>query len=413
MIWLVLSALCSAMLALAFYRAISMARARVALTPHAWNGPNDPVNAPLVSVIVPARDEEDDIAPCIRSLARQDYPRFEIIVVDDNSSDDTPHILEKLCQHIPNLRVIPGRNLPRGWTGKNYALFQGVRYAKGDWLLFTDADTRHHPYTVSTALAYALSTRTDFLSLTPRQQAAGFWERVFWPMLTGCFASATNGFARPKRACDARAHGAFILTRRIAYEKAGGHAMVRHIVLEDDALAGIVWEAGFSTRLAAGEDIFTVRMFRSLKDIWHGYGKNLFQSLSGRPSGGPWVLTTFLLSLIGAWLFTFALSSAEWWWLAHGLLSTGDHLFAAALALTAADLFLTLVYFGSISYGLRIPPWYAFTAPLGGLLLLAIFARSVYGFWGCRPVPWKGRSYPLPHQEREPEMLTPPTSGRR
>jgi chlorobactene glucosyltransferase len=410
MVWLILSVLCSAILTLAFYRAITMARARIALLPRPWDKRNasDP---PLISVIIPARDEQENIAHCVRSLARQDYPHLEIIVVDDNSTDATPRILERLCQEIPNLRIISGRHLPHGWTGKNYALFQGVRSARGDWLLFTDADTRHHPYTLSTVLAYALSTHLDFLSLTPRQQAIGFWERVFWPMLIGCFAAATNGFARPRRARDARAHGAFILTRRVAYEKAGGHLQVRHIVLEDDALAGIVWEAGFATRLVAGEDLVTVRMFRSLGEIWRGYGKNLFQSLSGRPSGGPWVLATFLLTLLGGWLLSFALFAAACWWSAHELAPMNHSLFTIALILAAINLFLTLVYFGSISYGLRSPIWYAFTAPLGGLLLLAIFARSVYGVWGHRPVPWKGRLYPLPRQE--PEVLVPPGERKR
>jgi chlorobactene glucosyltransferase len=411
MVWFLLSLLCSAILTLVFYRAIAMACARVALKPRPWNEPYASADPPLVSVIVPARDEEENIAPCIRSLVCQDYPHLEIIVVDDNSTDATPHILEQLCRHIPHLRAVPGRHLPRGWTGKNYALFQGVRAAKGDWLLFTDADTRHHPYTISTALAHALSAHLDFLSLTPRQEAAGFWERIFWPMLIGCSAPATNGFARPRRAREARAHGAFILTRRIAYEKAGGHLQVRQMVLEDDALAGVVWEAGFTTQLAAGEDLFTVRMFRSLGEIWRGYGKNLFQSLSGRPSGSPRVLTTFLVTLLGGCLFPFALFAAECWWLAHRLVPASSYLFACALALTAFDLFLTLVYFGSISYGLRCPPWYAFTTPLGGLLLLAIFARSVYGVWGGRPVSWKGRSYPL--AEQEPELLAPPGKGRR
>src|ERR1700722_3715004 len=195
--------------------------------------------APLVSVIVPARNEEALLKICLDSLTQQNGVNFEIIVVDDHSTDRTREIANSFSRQ--NVRLIEAAALPRGWTGKNNALATGAAIAGGGWLLFTDADTIHEPGSLARALAEARSKGSALLSYSPRQIIRSFWEKAVMPVI---FAELALTF-RPSQVSDSRspaaaANGQYILITREAYGAVGGHAALAGTLLEDVALAHAV-----------------------------------------------------------------------------------------------------------------------------------------------------------------------------
>jgi len=227
---------------------------------------------PQISVIIPARNEEACLGQCLQSLATQDSVKYEITVVDDNSTDGTREIAES----FPGVRVASAGPLPAGWTGKNNALVSGVRQARGAWLLFTDADTVHLPGSLAHALAEAKSNQADLLSYSPQQVAKSFWERAVMPVV---FAELAAQYP-PQKVRDqgsgvVAANGQYILVRREAYERVGGHAAVASQILEDVALARAFRAAGFRVHFRYGDDLVRARMYRNWGELREGWTKNL------------------------------------------------------------------------------------------------------------------------------------------
>ncbi len=200
-----------------------------------------PLSSPaeLISVIVPARNEARNIRRCVLAMLAQTYPNYEIIVVDDRSSDETPAILAALQQEYPGrLRVVSGGDLPTGWAGKPHALYLGVQPAGGDWLCFVDADTFAAPELLAAALSTAQAQKADLFTLLTDQELGSFWEKVILPLV---FTALSFGFPAeqvndPNRP-EAIANGQFILIRRPVYSAVGGHAAIRDRIAEDKALA--------------------------------------------------------------------------------------------------------------------------------------------------------------------------------
>jgi chlorobactene glucosyltransferase len=229
-----------------------------------------------VSVIIPVRDEEQNLEPVVRSLSEQEGVR-EIIVVDDQSEDATHRILERLTEEVPTLRAVRIEFLPRGWTGKNYALHIGAKRATGDWLLFTDADTRHQPGSLAATLERAKKQNADLLSLSPGQEVRTWWEKSVIPLV---YVEAAKLYpyeevSRPDSK-EAAANGQYILIRREVYERAGGHEAIRSEVLEDVALAGRVKGCGGRLTFLLGRPWVRTRMYQSFEAMWEGWSKNLY-----------------------------------------------------------------------------------------------------------------------------------------
>jgi glycosyltransferase involved in cell wall biosynthesis len=196
---------------------------------------------PAVSVIVPARNEQACLGACLESLVRQTGVPFEIIVVDDHSTDRTSEI----AHSFPGVRVMEAGPLPEGWTGKNNAVTAGAREARGQWLLFTDADTVHLSGSLARALAEAQARRVDLLSYSPEQIVKSFWEKAVMPVIFAELASAY----RPAEVSDpkssaAAANGQYLLIRRATYDAIAGHAAIASSLLEDVALAQAVKRSG-------------------------------------------------------------------------------------------------------------------------------------------------------------------------
>ncbi|HVI07377.1 MAG TPA: glycosyltransferase family 2 protein [Candidatus Binatia bacterium] len=233
---------------------------------------NDPVSPPLVSIIVPARNEESSLADCLQSLVAQSGVAFEIIVVDDGSTDRTRAIAESFFA----AQVIDPPPLPSGWTGKNNAVTAGARAARAEWLLFTDADTVHLPGSLSRALQEAKAHGAALLSYSPEQIVNSFWEKAVMPVIFAELAAAY----RPSKVSDpaspaAAANGQYILVSREAYTAVGGHAAIAGSLLEDVALARAVKRSGRKIFFRYGADIVRTRMYRSFAQLREGWTKNL------------------------------------------------------------------------------------------------------------------------------------------
>ncbi|MGH8229535.1 MAG: glycosyltransferase, partial [Steroidobacteraceae bacterium] len=256
-----------------------------------------------VTVIVPARDEAANIGPCLRSLLAQHYPeqRLRIIVVDDDSSDDTARIASGIAAGDTRVEVLATPPLPPHWKGKPHALEVGARAtpaADAEWLCFMDADMRAHPALVASAVAAAEAERLDLLSLAPRHRLESFAERLILPCglyLLG-FSQDLERIQAPASG-DAVATGQFMLLRREAYEQAGGFAAVRAEICEDVALARLLKRRGRRVLLEDGSELLETRMYTGWGTLWPGIAKNLVHML-----GGPGrTLVAALVAVTLAW----------------------------------------------------------------------------------------------------------------
>ncbi|MBI4544670.1 MAG: glycosyltransferase [Gemmatimonadetes bacterium] len=348
--------------------------------------PPAPRDAPLVSVIVPARNEALNIGTCVVTLLDSSYPRFEVLVVDDGSEDGTGAIAQALAERGGgNLRVITGEPLPAGWFGKPWACWQGYRAARGELLLFTDADTRHDARLLGSAVAALQHEKADLVSIFPRQLLGSFWERVVMPQIMLVLLlrygdlSRINRSGRPR---DVIANGQFILVRREAYEAVGGHQVVGGEVAEDLRLAQHFVQRGRRIFLAYAEDLIETRMYRSLAGVVEGFSKNMavgsrFVVASWLGPLVPWIAAAALLSL---WVLPPSLLLAAW---VAGF-DGGVRGWAGAAS------GISLVPWLVLLLRLRVGPLYALAYPLGGALAAWICVRSALR--GER-ITWKGRLY--------------------
>jgi glycosyltransferase involved in cell wall biosynthesis len=227
---------------------------------------------PWVSVIVPARDEEACLAACLESLVTQGGLTFEVIVVDDASTDRT----REIALSFPLVRVVDAGPLPPGWTGKNNAMAAGARLARGAWLLFTDADTIHLPNSLVRSLSEARHHAVDLLSYSPEQEVDGILEKAVMPVI---FAELAATYS-PSQVSDpaspvAAANGQYLLISRPTYDAIGGHAAIAGSLLEDVALARKVKESGRKIFFRYGGDAVRTRMYRSFTQLREGWTKNL------------------------------------------------------------------------------------------------------------------------------------------
>jgi glycosyltransferase involved in cell wall biosynthesis len=269
---------------------------------------------PVVSAIVPARDEEENIARAVESLATQE-PIGEIIVVNDQSTDRTAQILAALSERDERVCVLETRELPAGWVGKNYALSLGAAEAHGEWLLFTDADAVHLPGSTSRALELAAVAEASLVSFSPEQETVTWWERAMIPFV---FARLSDKFRynwiNDPKSPSAAANGQYLLIRRDAYDAIGGHIAIAGEVLEDVEIAKRVKAAGLGIYFAPGAGIVRVRMYRTFSAMWQGWVKNLYPLMAGSrgrvllelATTFPWIPLALLLMAPIHWIFPLA-----------------------------------------------------------------------------------------------------------
>jgi glycosyltransferase involved in cell wall biosynthesis len=365
-------------------------REQLPLSSRSYPGPPD--NPPLVSVLIAGKDEEANIERAVRSMLRQDYPNFELIVINDRSQDRTPSIIESIKAEdaTGRLRVIHVTHLREGWFGKNNAMREGVELARGEWLCFGDADCDHtSDRSLSMAVRHAIENQADFFSLLPRLETRGLWERIIQPvagalMVFWFHPKRVNNPERP----DAYANGAFMLMTRKCYDAIGGHEPVKTEVNEDIHMARIAKEKRQKLFVCQNEDLYTVHMYSGFAQIWRGWSR-IFYGCFGTFRR----LRVTLLVLLGMNVFpymslliaagVFALTN---WPAGNPLwyLLGGASLLAVSMQLSV------IARFYKISYA---NPWLAPTFIIGAFVCIGMLINAMLKLNGRTTVTWRGTTY--------------------
>ncbi|MGB2987098.1 MAG: glycosyltransferase [Phycisphaerae bacterium] len=340
------------------------------------NAPS-PEKWPFVSIVVPARDEERSVHRAVSSFCRQDYEGFEVIVVDDQSTDRTPQILHGLQSRYPNLTVITGTGPPDGWHGKPNALETGRRAAKGDWLLFVDADVVYAPGLLRRAIAYALEQDVGMLVLMPRFATGQVLETVMMSTLYlvvfACFPLFL--VARSRNKWFAVGNGVFNLVRRDALQACGAFESLKGAVLDDVGLGYKVRQAGHGIAVGLAGPLVYIRMYHGTRELVRGFTKNAFPMSRNR----PWLVAVpFLLGTI--------LSLLPY----IGLIAGMTHGFISIPAMIA----LILMHLVTVGLAIRFhQPWYVtFLNPLREVCWWGVLLRSFIAYHR-HGIVWRGRRY--------------------
>lgn len=342
-----------------------------------------PERFPRVSILVPARNEEANIERCVTSLLAQDYPDFEVLVLDDESTDRTRSILESIAAGDPRLGVLAGRPLESGWLGKNWACAQLSARADGELFFFTDADTHHQPHTLRAFVTALEGDGADLMGGFPRQEIGTWGEKFIVPFFSWviyCFTPLALAY-RLKVPALSTAVGQALLFRRAAYEGIGGHRAVRADIVEDLELARRIKAGGYRWRMLHITDLVSCRMYRGGRAAAAGLSKNLFAAFDFRVVpylfAWGWLLVLFLKPFVDLVLYALAIPLG---------VSVGYVFAAIGLAL-----FLWLIPY----LQLGMPLWGAFLYPVTVLVMQVVALRSLWlGLRGR--LTWKDRAIVRP-----------------
>ncbi|MDW8328033.1 MAG: glycosyltransferase [Anaerolineales bacterium] len=332
-----------------------------------------------VSILIPARNESAVIARTVRALLAQDYDRFELLILDDGSTDGTGALALQAAQGDPRVRILTGKPLPTGWLGKNWACHQLAEAATSDFLLFTDADVEWQPGALAALLRLQAQLNADLLTVWPTQRTETWGERLVVPLMALAIIAYLPILAvhhLPWRAFSA-AMGQCLLFRREAYARIGGHAAVRSNIVEDVALAARIKGAGLRLRMADGHGLITCRMYRSWDEVRDGFAKNLLAGHGNRPF-------LLLLSTLFHWLvFVF-----PWAWLL--VAAVGGSSSAVVFPLALVSLGVGVRALSAAVTGQRVRD--ALFMPASVALMTVIAARSLHWHFTGGPR-WKGRVF--------------------
>lgn len=335
---------------------------------------------PRISILVPARNEAENIATCVHSLMEQRYPNLEVIVLDDESEDETPHVLQALQRQYPTLRVLTGRPLPAGWMGKNWACHQLAQNASGEYLLFTDGDTVHHPDCAARTIAIAETLKADLLTGLPDQRSGSWGEHFVLPFLRWGLTTLVPHFLAKRLPWPGLTVGVgqFLIFRREAYDRLGGHRAVRGAVVEDVMLARRAQAADLRVIFADLRGWVACRMYHDWRSVVQGFTKNMYAFF-----GAP--LPMYLFAWLWMWwLFVFPMA---------GLLLAALDMPLPGFQPRLAWAAMLLSWFLWAEHG-REPdtPWaVTLLYPVTVTLFVLIALRSAWVTVLRRPLVWKGR----------------------
>jgi glycosyltransferase involved in cell wall biosynthesis len=337
-----------------------------------------PGSTPLrVSIIVPARNEQRKIREAMQSLLELNYPDYELIVVDDRSTDDTGRILDEMAASSPRLKVIHIEHLPHGWLGKNHALWVGSGRATGDLLLFTDADIIMEPTVLTRAVAFMEQHKLDHLAATPSMHMP----TTFLSMFGASFIIYFSLFSRPWKARDTRSSchigiGAFNMVRSEVYTQIGGHETIRLRPDDDIKLGKIIKKNGFRQDVAYAPEFLKVEWYSSVSEVIHGLEKNAF---SGADYNIPLILSGCIIHIMGSiWPFIAIFTT-------HGAIRS---IYIAIVCL------ITLIFADSVRFH-HSKPWYAVGYPLTTTLFVFILLRTMLLNLVQGGIYWRGTFYSL------------------
>jgi glycosyltransferase involved in cell wall biosynthesis len=372
-------------LGFAFVMIKGRGRMRILVRP----APPVPQPPPSVSILIPAKDEASQIQRCVSSVLKQDYPNFDVIVIDDRSTDGTGQILDDIAAQDSRLHVVHLKEgmLPPGWGGKSFALHNGLMHAQGQWLLFVDADVQLEPDVLSATIAWAAKREFDLISILPTFISGTFSEAVLQP-LAGAATSAmfvialTNSNEWPKTAF---ANGQYLCVRRDAYEAVGGHEAIRGTLSEDVAIARKLKVAGYRPRLGWGDSWATVRMYEGFGSIFRGWSRNFYVGSLGR----PWRILGLIAFIF---LCCYSVFGAAAWGVyrnMHPITPLGGWGWIGTAI--AHWIFMTATV-ALMYHWAREPKWYSLLFPAGCAVLLAISAKSLQ-ICATGKVVWRGTQY--------------------
>jgi chlorobactene glucosyltransferase len=346
-----------------------------------------PDPAPFVSVLIPARNESGNIVRCIDALLAQNYSNLEVLVVDDRSDDDTARLVREYAERAPAVRLLVSGALSEGWTGKNFALWQGAQQARGELLLFLDADVALDPGALVAVIRRLEADRADMLSLFVRLDSTGFWEKTV-RVLAGAILTVRYPVRRvndPRRP-EAFANGQILLIRADAYRAIGGHEAVRSALLEDVALAHHVKESGRRLVMAYGFDAAAVRMYSTFADLWRGWTRIYYSGFrSDLPRLG---LAAFALAV-----FTLMPYVALVWGAASLAGGAGGALAWTLLALSLAEIAVMVSLMARLHALSRSDARWALLNPLAGLVCLALLVTAAAQCVLPGVIVWKDTPY--------------------
>ncbi len=345
-------------------------------------------HSPRLSVILPARNEENYIARCLDSLLAQDYANFEIIAINDSSTDRTGEIIREYATKDSRVVSINAPPKPEGWAGKNWACHEGYLQAKGDVLLFTDADTQHAPSAMSLAVGHLVSENLDALTAVPKLVCNDFWTKITLPGL----ATFLHTRFSPLRVNDPNTRtgyffGSFFIITRSTYEAVGTHRGVRQELVEDGALGGKVKEGRFRMKMVRGESQIEAVWARDLPTLWHGL-RRLMVSVYYQNRSGAYMMAVAVLFIL---FVPFALL---------------PYLPAATLANNISFQILLGLQLGAIAlivtttavqcwFGVFESPAYALASPLSGALISFGFLSAIAVARKKGAVSWRDRQYTI------------------
>jgi glycosyltransferase involved in cell wall biosynthesis len=351
-----------------------------------WDrNPVRPEGNPRVSIIVPARNEEEAIEPALTRLLALDYSNYEIIAVDDRSTDRTPEIMDRIAaspQAHGCLKVVHIDSLPAGWLGKTHAMWTASRQATGEWLLFTDADVLFKPDALRRALAYAESEPADHLVVFPRMIMENPGEKMMIAFFQTLFVFGHRPWkvAEPDTD-DHMGVGAFNLVRRRVYESVGTWQALRMEVLDDMKLGKVVKTAGYAQRNVFGNDLISIRWAKGALGVVRNLSKNVFAILSFQWPRALLSCAALAFLNLGPFLGI---------WLAQGW---------ARVPYAGALLSMFCIYLG-MSWQSAVPAYYFFLHPISSLLFIYILLQSTLLTLWRGGIVWRGTKYPLEELKR-------------
>lgn len=338
---------------------------------------------PLISVLIPARNEEANIQTCVDSLRQQDYSNFEILVLDDASKDATAEIVTRIAGEDQRVRLLYGQPLPPGWAGKPYACYQLAREARGSWLLFTDADTVHAPPMLRRILNTALHTKAALISGFPYQRNVSIWHKMAMPIMFYFLLLCGMPFwwlRRSEHTMPAVAIGQFLFFSAGEYRSIGGHESVKTRLLDDVWLGREMARRQYRQLTLDLSSLVTCQMYREFGTMWDGITRWLYS-----------IASVSAIALIVVMVVAVLLFLAPFLWLAHGLLLAQPAFgWQALVVLQVAILFLARYLAGR---RFSQPTTSTILHPIGMSLLLLAGLYSSYQRWRGGGIDWKGRVY--------------------
>jgi glycosyltransferase involved in cell wall biosynthesis len=359
-----------------------------------------PEDAPLISVIVPAHNEEAGIEESLESVLEQDYPRLELILVDDRSTDNTLAVAERLAASKRHFKIVKVTDLPQGWTGKCHALHEGVRHASGEWLAFLDADSTLHKSAIRQSYYEAVKTNVSMITLSPQFVMKTFWEKALQPTFAAmsCILFPLARINDPSSPV-ASANGMFYLINREAYNQIDGHCDVKNLAVEDIGIGMRVKATGLGLLFANGRNLLHTRMYTNFNEIINGWTRILSASMNYKMATvlkylGVHVLMSIPASLLALYFF---IPAAQQLW--------PSTWFVLPIVLVVEASAVSALYCSQVGASRKLSALFV----LGNLMLIWVFVVIVKKILMKDALQWRGTTYHT--STYQPTCLNPVSSG--